>query len=102
MVNNSGVDIHQIKCKIFPNCYDSSSYEKDNKLIYAFNTFISSINPEEETYNGNHTQYIHTITCVSLHSKRKKEQELMSSTTQVHNRVIYKDYLKHYCSYSKY
>ncbi len=50
-------------------CIDSSSNEKDNKLIYAFNAFISSINPEEETHNGNHTQFIHTITCISIQKK---------------------------------
>ena len=75
IVNNGAVEVHQIKCITFPYCYDSSSYEKDNKLIYAFSAFASSINPEEETHNGNHTQFIHTITCVSQHSKGQKEKD---------------------------
>ena len=61
--------------------YDSSSYEKDNKLIYAFSAFVSLINPEEETHNRNHTPYIYTIICVSLHSKGQKEKDCDVSNT---------------------
>lgn len=63
LVKNGYVKVLEGKCKKYPYCNHTSSYENMKKLMYGFSAFVSSIKDEE--YSKPAYQNLHIIHCVS-------------------------------------
>ena len=59
------INVYQVKCTTFPYCHDSTSYQNPSKLIYAFSSYVSTINHKDETHFGDSNQIIHIVKCLS-------------------------------------
>ena len=60
------INVFQGICHSFPYCsfYDNENIMKNStQLIMAFNSFISSIDPKDQTHLGDFKQLIHLISC---------------------------------------
>ena len=63
LVKNGYVKVLEGKCKKYPYCNHTSSFENMKKLMYGFSAFVSSIKDEE--YSKPAYQNLHIIHCVS-------------------------------------
>ena len=63
-VTNGTINVYQALCTAFPYCYQKDNLKNDTKLIYAFSTFISSMESNENFHQGFQNQSIYYVICM--------------------------------------